>query len=508
MSSRSLRAKSCVLILALVSALRACFAQSAEPELTLETVPVGDFSGQRDIGAVLHPGSAEYDKSRDAYTVTGSGANMWFTNDAFHFVFKEISGDVRITADVRFLTPGGNAHRKACLILRQSLAPTSTYADIALHGSGLTALQARYAPGENTTEVIVAESSPTTISVEKRGNYVTVAYAKEGQALQEAGGELPVTFDGPFYVGLGVCAHDENALEKAEFSNVKVELLSAPTSEPRGGLSALEVIPVNGDRHVVYTTTDHIEAPNWSKDGQYFIFNSNGRLFTLPVAGGTPTPLDTGTNLHCNNDHGLSPDGKWLAISDQSGGSSKVYVLPVGGGKPRLITPVGPSYWHGWSPDGKTLAFCGQRKGEFDVYTISAEGGAEKRLTTAPGLDDGPDYSPDGRYIYFNSVRSGSMQIWRMKADGSEQTQITSDDHDNWFAHPSPDGKWIAFLTYPKNTEGHPADKDVMLRMMPASGSPAKILTKLFGGQGTINVPSWSPDSKQIAFVSYRPVYR
>jgi dipeptidyl aminopeptidase/acylaminoacyl peptidase len=379
---------------------------------------------------------------------------------------------------------------------------------MALHGSGLTALQARYEPNTTTTEVVVTETGPSRISIEKRGRYVTVSFAKAGEPLQPAGGELPVTFEGPFYIGLGVCAHDENAVEKAEFSHVKIELLPPATSAPTGGLSALEVIPVSGDRRVVYTTADHIEAPNWSKDGQYFIYNSKGRLFKLPVAGGVPAAIDTGTNVHCNNDHGLSPDGTRLAISDQSGGSSKVYVLPVAGGTPRLITPVGPSYWHGWAPDGKTLAFCGERGSEFDVYTVSVEGGPETRLTTAPGLDDGPDYSPDGKFIYFNSVRSGSMQIWRMTADGADQTQITSDDHDNWFAHPSPDGKWIAFLTYPRGTEGHPANKDVMLRVMPAAGGSPRVLTKLFGGQGTINVPSWSPDSKQIAFVSYRPVYR
>jgi WD40 repeat protein len=476
--------------------------------MDIEQVPVGEFTGQRDVGAVLHPGAAEYDKARDAYIVTGSGANMWFTNDAFHYVYKQLTGDVRLSADVRFLTAGGNAHRKACLVLRQSLAPSSAYADMAWHGSGLTALQARETPGATTTEVIVTESGPARISVEKRGRYVTVSFAKAGEALQPAGGELPMTFEEPFYIGLGVCAHDENAVEKAEFTNVKIEQLSPAASAPTGGLSALEVIPVTGDRRVVYTTTDHIEAPNWSKDGQYFIFNSKGRLFKLPVAGGEPMPIDTGTNLHCNNDHGLSPDGTQLAISDQSGGASKVYVLPVGGGTPRLITPVGPSYWHGWSPDGQTLAFCGERDGEFDVYTVNVGGGPETRLTTAPGLDDGPDYTPDGKLIYFNSVRSGSMQIWRMNADGSDQTQVTSDDHDNWFAHPSPDGKWIAFLTYPKDTEGHPANKDVMLRVMPAAGGAPRVLTKLFGGQGTINVPSWSPDSKQIAFVSYRPVYQ
>ncbi|HWH69895.1 MAG TPA: hypothetical protein VNT26_10945, partial [Candidatus Sulfotelmatobacter sp.] len=235
-----------------------------------------------------------------------------------------------------------------------------------------------------------------------------------------------------------------------------------------------------------------------------FLFNSGGHIFRLPVTGGQPERIDTGFAEHCNNDHGLSPDGTKLAISDQTrGGKSIIYVLPAAGGEPRQITPLAPSYWHGWSPDGSTLAYCAERNGEFDIYTIPAAGGDEKRLTTAKGLDDGPDYSPDGQFIYFNSDRTGTMHIWRMKPDGSAQEQLTNDDYNNWFAHPSPDGKWLVFLTYEKDVTGHPANKNVRLRLMPAAGGPIQDLARLFGGQGTINVPSWSPDSKQVAFVSY-----
>ncbi len=233
-----------------------------------------------------------------------------------------------------------------------------------------------------------------------------------------------------------------------------------------------------------------------------------GKIYKLPVEGGVPELLDTGFANRCNNDHGLSPDGTQLVISDQSQRDNKslIYILPSAGGTPNLVTQLGPSYWHGWSPDGKTLAYCAERNGEYDIYTIPVEGGEEKRLTTAPGLDDGPDYSPDGQYIYFNSERSGLMQIWKMKTDGSMQEQVTSDDYNNWFAHPSPDGKWLAFLSYEKDVKGHPANKDVMLRLMPVGGGEIQVLAKLFGGQGTINVPSWSPDSNNLAFVSYRLV--
>ena len=290
---------------------------------------------------------------------------------------------------------------------------------------------------------------------------------------------------------------------------------ASPPADPHVD-STLEVVSIASmNRRVVYQTADHIEAPNWSRDGQYFLFNSGGRIYRLPAAGGRPQMVDTGAAQKCNNDHGISPDGKLLVISDQSeaDNKSRIHLLPIAGGAPRKVTALAPSYWHGWSPDGQTLAYCAERGGNYDIYTISAQGGPERRLTSAPGLDDGPDYSPDGRYIYFNSLRSGLMQIWRMKPDGSGQEQVTSDDYNNWFAHPSPDGKWLVFLSYARDVKGHPANQDVMLRLMPAPCAgqgqiqgKIQVLAKLFGGQGTINVPSWSPDSQRVAFVSYRRV--
>ena len=224
--------------------------------------------------------------------------------------------------------------------------------------------------------------------------------------------------------------------------------------------------------------------------------------------------IDTGSADHLNNDHGISPNGTELAISDNSeqtksangttGHDSVIYVLPISGGTPRRVTKNAPSYWHGWSPDGKTLALVGQREGKFDIYTIAVSGGDETRLTTAGGLNDGPEYSPDGQYIYFNSERTGQMQIWRMRSDGTEQTQVFSDEFNDWFPHISPDGQWMVFLTYGKDVSGHPQNKDVLLRLMSLKDKKITDLAKLFGGQGTINVPSWSPDSKSLAFVSFQ----
>jgi hypothetical protein len=466
--------------------------------------PVGIFEGHGDVGTVLHAGSAEFDAANSTYTLTGSGENMWFATDAFQFAWKKMSGDVTLTADISFLGQGGNPHRKAVLIVRQSLDADSPYADIALHGVGLTALQYREAKGAITREVVANVNAPKRLRIVKRGDYVYMEVGDDS-GLHLAGGWVKVPVGESFYAGIGVCSHDKDVTEKAVFSKVEITSLPAPSGEPKL-YSSLETVPVaGGDRKALFVFPGRVEAPNWTHDGASFIFNRQGHLERLPVSGGEPAIINTGFADRCNNDHGISPDGAELAFSDnsQENHQSLVYIVPISGGTPRRITKNSPSYWHGWSPDGKTLAFVGQRYGDFDIYSIPAAGGEETRLTTAKGLDDGPEYSPDGKYIYFNSERTGSMQIWRMNADGSAPEQITNDDYNNWFPHISPDGKWMVFLTYEKGVQGHPENKDVMLRLMSLADNKISILATLFGGQGTINVPSWSPDSKQVAFVSY-----
>ncbi len=272
--------------------------------------------------------------------------------------------------------------------------------------------------------------------------------------------------------------------------------------------SRLELLDVaSGHRRVIYETDDVFEAPNWTRDGQALIFNSMGQLHRFDLASKQIDPIDTGEAVANNNDHVLSFDGSMIAISSHNGKdfSSLVYTVPLTGGVPKQITPIGPSYLHGWSPDGKFVVYTGQRNGEFDIYRKPVEGGDEVQLTTAPGLSDGPEYTPDGKYIYFNSVRSGLMQIWRMKPDGSDQEQITDDQYNNWFPHVSPDGTQIVFVSYRADEVepgDHPAAKRVYLRVMPLDGGTPKVIAYLYGGQGTMNVPSWSPDGKMLAFVS------
>lgn len=276
--------------------------------------------------------------------------------------------------------------------------------------------------------------------------------------------------------------------------------------------SYIQTVDINSGRiETVLAINKHYEAPNWHPNN-YLILNHKGRLYTLDLATKKLNELNTGKAIFNNNDHGISPDKKWLAMSNVDNADpspkrykSAIYVMPIGGGEPRRVTSEVMSFWHGWSADGKTLAYCGERNGNYDIYTIDINGGPEKRLTATEGLDDGPDYSSDGKYIYFNSYRTGHMQIWRMLADGSNPEQLTFDENSNWFAHPSPDGKYIVYIAYTSDEkQAHLFGKQVKLRLMDLQTKQIKDITPVFfGGQGTINVPSWSADSKKVAFVSY-----
>ena len=272
-------------------------------------------------------------------------------------------------------------------------------------------------------------------------------------------------------------------------------------------MSRLQTIGIEGESqpYTVYSTQGHFEAPNWTRDGTGLIFDEGGKIMRTSVKGGTPVPVDTGSATQCGGSHGLSPDGTLLAISCSTPSlpGSRIYTLPSTGGTPRLVTERSGAYWHSWSPDGNTLIFTRPFQGSLNIYSIFVDGHGETPLTSGLGTNDDPDISPDGKYIYFNSDRSGSMQIWRMHPDGSSPEQITFDDLVNWTPHVSPDNKWMVFLSYEKGVTGHPANQQVKLRLMSLKDRKIKVLTSLIGGAGTINVPSWAPDSRRLAFVGY-----
>jgi TolB protein len=373
----------------------------------------GLFEDHADVGVVLHPGSAEYNAAERTYTVAGSGENMWFAADALHFAWKKVSGDVTLSANIAFIGTGGNAHRKAVLMIRQSLDADSAYADVAVHGSGLTSLQARDEKGATTHEVQSAVSAPARVRIARRGDYFYMWLAGPGEELRMAGGSMRVPLHDPFYVGIGVCSHDKDVVEKAVFSNVDLAAAPAGTGQPVL-YSTLETVPISsGDRRVVYVAAGRLGSPRWSPDGAWLSFKRKGRTERVPAAGGEPSVVDT----------------------------------------------------------------------------VDA------------------DAASDSKFIYFQSDRSGSMQIWRTRSDGSGPEQLTSGDLQNCFPHVSPDGKQMVFLSYAKELSGIPEDQDVMLRLMSlgdAGDRKVKVLARLVGGKGTIDAPSWSPDSRSLAFVSYQ----
>lgn len=469
---------------------------------------LGVFDAQSDVGVVQKAGAATYDSLTQQYHVSGSGENIWGVKDAFHFVWKRLKGDFILQAQGAFSNRGGNAHRKWGWMVRNSLDSNAAMVGIHVHGDGLTAFQYRKTAGETVEEKRSEVSAPDVIQLERKGTSYIMSVARFGQPFVETKLDS-LKLNDDVYVGLFVCAHDKSLLEKAMFNNVRIVIPAGKDWEvSKKYLSShIELLNIKtGLREIVYTSPESLQAPNWLPDGNQLLYNNNGSIYRFNLKTKKPEIVNTGSVKNNNNDHVLSFDGEQLGLSStEPETGSVVYTVPIGGGNPKQITPTGPSYLHGWSPDGKWLAFVGQRNGDFDIYKIPAQGGREVRLTATPGLDDGPEYSPDGTFIYFNSVRSGSMQLWRMKPDGSQPEQLTVDGFHNWFPHVSPDGKWIVFLSFLPSevkADDHPFYKHVYLRLMPVAGGTPKVIAYLYGGQGTINTPSWSPDSKRIAFVS------
>jgi TolB protein len=471
---------------------------------------LGIFDGQQDIGTVSKPGAGTYAAATQQYTVAGGGANVWADHDDFHFVYKKLTGDFILYARAELVGRGVEPHRKMGWMVRQSLASNSPQVCVAVHGDGLTSLQYRRTAGAATAETRAAITHADVVQLERVGQTFTMRVAKFGQPFVTAQ-VADLDLGAEVYVGLFVCAHNAAVTEQATFRDVRLAVPAPASLVPyRQYLgSHLELLePATGKREIIYTSPVSIQAPNWRPDGKSLIYNSDGLMYNFDLATRQPAVLPTGDVKNNNNDHVLSFDGKQLGLSSgvEALGGSIGYTVAATGGQPRQLTPRGPSYLHGWSPDAKHLIFTGERNHNFDIYRVPAVGGPEVRLTTSPGLDDGPEYTPDGKYIYFNSNRTGTMQIWRMRADGSQQQPITTGDYQDWFPHVSPDGKWLVFVSFLKEevvSSDHPFYKHVYLRLLPiAGGGQPRVIAYLYGGQGTMNTPSWSPDSKRLAFIS------
>ena len=472
----------------------------------------GIFDSQTDIGNCKNKGFAFYNPKDQTYLLGGSGTNMWFGRDEFHYLWTTLQGDFILRAEVKFLGKGVNPHRKTGWIIRNTLDDNALHVNAAIHGNGLTSLQYRRTVGGKTEEIISPDSFPDVIQLERRGNTFIMSTARFGETFTRV--VLDSTpLDHDVYVGIYVCAHDPDIMETALFRNVRIVRPAGPGLRPYHDYlgSHLEILDIeSGLRKIIFSSRHSIQAPNWTVNGEKLIFNSKGHLFQYFLKNATVQPLNTGFAIHCNNDHVLTFDGSLLGISHHSegqGGTSAIYYLPVAGNStPVRVTRPGvqASYLHGWSPDNKKMVFTGYRNGQFDIYAVNINTGKETKLTNQPVLDDGPEFSPDGKYIFFNSARTGKMKLWRMDPAGTNKVQLTFDEYNDWFPHVSPDRRWIVFISYPKNInpQDHPFYKHCLLRIMPYEGGKPRVIAYIYGGQGTMNVPSWSPDSKKIAFVS------
>lgn len=430
-------------------------------------------------------GTTQYDAVTQTYRLAAP------TDDgARRYLWTTLQGDFILRAEITF--PEETASRSAGWTLRDHLG-----------------LQAPEVEGMVSATEAVADE-PHVVELARTGDSLSFRTARFGEPLQLQWTRQD-TLRNELFAGLTVKG---GAGAQVQYRNVRITHPAPETLVPyRDYLgSRLELMDVETGLRTVVLNSDHsLQAPNWTADGKYLLYNSNGFLYRYRLSDGYVDMLNTGFATRNNNDHVLSFDGSQLGISHhvaEEDGASTIFVLPVeGSDAPRRITlpNVGHSYLHGFSPDAKQVVFTGGRNDKYDIYLADVDTGEETAVTDTPGLDDGPEFSADGRYIYFNSNRSGMMQLWRVEPDGSYPTRLTEDhEYNDWFPHLSPDGRDIIFLSFGTDVESsqHPFYKHVTLRTMPVAGGEPKILAYIYGGQGTINVPSWSPDGKYVAFVS------
>ena len=477
----------------------------------------GVFNNRMDLSNTKKEGPFQYIKQLQLYKLKSYGLNTQFNSG--DYLYKEITGNFILTANFKLINKELDPNIKVGWMIRKSDKENSETISTSLNGNGIICLECggfkdKY-KGNDKEPKLNSKKKYEILQLERKGTELILRAASFGESLQIIAIQNRQDLPDTVLAGIFITSANSDPELKAEIWNVRIDqpVSDDYDTDKEGYLGCrLEILdPFNGKRKVIYKKSDRFEAPNWMPDGKKLLFNMEGLLFKIPITGGKLEKLNTGSADKNNNDHGISFDGKLLAISHHRegfpGGGSTVYTLPIEGGEPKLVTADTPSYWHGWAPNNKEVVYVAQRNGGniYNIYKASIMDGKETRITNfTSGHVDGPEYSPDGKYIYYNGTESGNMQLWRMNPDGSNREQLTFDKSNDWFPHISPDGKWILYLSFPSDipVNSHPSYKQVLLRMMPVNGGESKVVAYLYGGQGTINVPSWSPDSKYVAFVS------
>jgi TolB protein len=509
-TNRAIRSFEMLSTLALALALYAAAGAGAAQD----SAELGEFAAQSDVGFVTAAGNARYSAGSDTYTLTGAGANTWYHVDDFHYLWKKMSGDVALTAEIRFPPVAyhhqPDPHRKGILMFRQTLDSGGIYAAAALHGSGMTALQYRRERGANSEDIELNIDTPQIVRIEKRGDAFTLYLSMKGEPLHPVGASITLHLKTPFYVGLGVVSHDVDTVDKVEFRRVRLQALAPLTKgAPQVRYSTLRTIQTEDQYRravVIRTGTALMQSANWLPHNPNISVYEGGHMLAIPylepAAGGEARIINTGSLVDCSGNYGLSPDGRWLAVSCEQahGAAHQVYVLPAGGtGTARQVTHGAQSFFHAWSPDSKTMAFTRGGASKADIFTVPAAGG-EVRQLTHDTINDGPDYSPDGKFIYFDSSRSGQLQIWRMRTDGGAAEQITADDCRNSSPHLSPDGKSLAYLAQAPGAGD--AIGAAAVKIVTLSDGLIRTLTQLQGNRDSFSMYGWG-DNHHVAFVSY-----
>jgi TolB protein len=475
---------------------------------------VGIFEAETDVGSVYPGGTAAYDAASGRYVLRAAGANTWYHVDAFHYLWIKTEGDWALSADVAFPPQAyrhePNPHRKGILMFRQSLDAGSAYAALAVHGSGLTALQYRRDRGANTQGIELEIELPKTIRIEKHGDLFTAYASLHGEPPHPIGASTRLRLKSPYYLGLGALSHDVDTIDEVQFSHVAMQrpgTAHGARAELHSTIQAIQIEDQFRRAVIVRSAPAFLESVNWIAGGKALLVDADGRLERIAYpgarAGAPPEPIAVGGLAGCSGNYGLSPDGKWLAVScgESAGREHQIYLLAgEGGAAPRQVTHAAQSsYFHAWSADGQIIAFTRGSASKADIFTIAASGGAETQLTR-DARNDGPSFSPNGEFIYFDSSRSGTSQIWRMHTDGSAAEQLTDDDNRNTSPHVSPDGKYLAFLS--QRADAGEEIGNAALKIMDFHDGLIRTLVEFQGNRGSFALDSWG-DENHLAFVSY-----